>query len=133
MIVLDASAVLELLLGTEQGRHVASRIADPGLGLHAPHLLDVEVAQALRRYVRGGEVDEPSARAVLDDLRALDMERHAHEPLLDRVWSLREILTAYDALYVALAEALDTRLLTCDRRLGGAPGLKARVEVMDAV
>ena len=130
MIVLDASAVLELLLGTARGRDVAERIADPALGLHAPHLIDVELAQALRRYLRGGEIDEDSAALAIEDLRALDMERHPHEPLLMRVWELRENLTAHDAVYVALAEALDARLLTCDGRIGHAPGMRDRVEVM---
>jgi predicted nucleic acid-binding protein len=132
VIVLDASAVLELLLGTPVGREVAERIADPALGLHAPHLIDIEVAQALRRYVRGGEVDDESAALALEDLRALDMERHAHEPLLTRVWELRANLTAYDAVYVALAEALETRLLTCDGRIARAPGMGDRVEVVGA-
>jgi predicted nucleic acid-binding protein len=128
MIVLDASALVELLLGTEAGRTIASRIADPTLGLHAPHLADVEVAQALRRYVREGELDAGSAVSALAELRALDLERHAHEPLLDRVWALRENVTAYDAVYVALAEALEAPLVTCDGRLARAPGLGARVE-----
>jgi predicted nucleic acid-binding protein len=132
VIVLDASAVLELLLGTPVGREVAERIADPGLGLHAPHLVDVEVAQALRRYLRDGEVDEAAAAQALEDLCALDVERHPHEPLLTRVWELRENLTTYDAVYVALAEALETRLLTCDGRLGRAPGMRDRVEVVGA-
>ena len=91
----------------------------PGLGLHVPHLADVEVAQALRRYVREGELD-----------RSLDLERHGHEPLQARVWALRDNLTAYDAVYVALAEALDSRLLTCDGRLARAPGLSRRVELV---
>jgi predicted nucleic acid-binding protein len=128
MIVLDASALVELLLGTSAGRAVAARIADPEVSLHAPNLADIEVAQTLRRYVREGEIDVASARAALGDLRALDVERHAHEPLLDRVWALRENLTAYDAVYVALAEVLDAKLLTCDGRLARAPGLSRRVE-----
>ena len=130
MIVVDASAVLEMLLGTTTGREVAERIADPALGLHAPHLIDVEVAQALRRYVRGREIDEDSAALALEDLRDIDMERHPHEPFLDRVWALRENLTAYDAVYVALAEALDASLLTCDARIRRAPGMRRRVEVV---
>ena len=130
MIVLDASALIELLLATDQGRVIAARIADPRLGLHVPHLVDVEVAQALRRYVREGELETASARAALDDLRSLDLERHSHEPLLDRVWALRANLTAYDAVYVALAEALDTTLLTCDGALARAPGLSRRVELV---
>lgn len=127
MTVLDASALVELLLGTSLGRRVAERIADPELALDAPHLVDVEVAQALRRLVRGGELDAATAEDALEDLRALDVERHSHEPLLDRVWALRENLTAYDAVYVALAEALGATLLTCDGRLARAPGIRARV------
>lgn len=130
MIVLDASALVELLLGTKRGRSIADRIADPGAGLHAPHLADVEIAQVLRRYVREGDLEADSAAAALEDLRSLDIERHAHEPLLDRVWALRENLTAYDAVYVALAEALDTTLLTCDARLARAPGISRRVELV---
>ena len=103
MIVLDASALVELLLGTEQGRSIGARIADPALGLHVPHLADLEVAQVLRRYVRQRELDAAAAASALDDLHALDLQRHAHEPLLDRVWGLRQNLTAYDAVYVALA------------------------------
>jgi len=130
MMVLDASAVVELLLGTETGRSIAARIADPTLALHVPHLLDVEVAQALRRYVREGALDADSAAAALEDLRSLDLERHGHEPLLDRVWALRDNLTAYDAVYVAIAEALDCTLLTCDGRLARAPGLLRRVNLV---
>lgn len=130
MIVLDASALLELLLGTDRGRTIAKRLTDPSLGLHVPHLADVEVAQALRRYVREGEVEPGSAEAALEDLRSLDLERHAHEPLLERVWALRENLTAYDAVYVALAQALDTTVLTCDGRLARAPGLSQRIELV---
>ena len=130
MMVLDASVLLELLLGTERGRTIAVRIADPAIGLHAPHLADVEVAQALRRYVREGEIGASSAEAALEDLQSLDLERHSHEPLLGRVWALRENLTAYDAVYVALTEALDSTLLTCDGRLARAPGLSRRVELV---
>jgi predicted nucleic acid-binding protein len=130
MIVLDGSAVLELLLGTKRGRSIATRIADPRIGLHAPHLVDVEVAQALRRYVREGEIDAGTAMTALQDLRSLDLERHPHEPLLDRVWALRDNLTAYDAVYVALTEALDSVLLTCDAKLARAPGVAQYIELV---
>lgn len=130
MIVLDASALVELLLGTETGRVIGARVADPEEGLHVPHLADVEVAQALRRYARGGEIDAASATSALENLRHLDLERHAHEPLLDRVWTLRENLTAYDAVYVALAEALDAVLLTCDARLARSPLVGGRAELV---
>lgn len=131
MIVLDASALLELLLGTARGRKVARRIADPTLGLHAPQLADIEVAQALRRYVREGAIEPTVAEFALQGLSTLDVERHAHEPFLQRIWALRQNLTAYDAAYVALAEVLDAPLVTCDGRLARAPGLAARVEVLD--
>ena len=128
MIVLDASALVELVLDTPAGRNIAARIADPSVGLHVPHLADVEVTQALRRYTREGEIDASAAAVALDDFRSLDLQRHAHEPLLDRVWKLRDNLSAYDAVYVALAEVLDTIVLTCDGRLARAPGLARRVE-----
>jgi predicted nucleic acid-binding protein len=129
VIVLDASALVELLLGTAQGRLIADRIVDTTLGLHVPHLADLEVAQTLRRYVREGDLDEASALSALEDLRALDLERHAHEPLLDRIWDLRRNVTVYDAAYVALAEVLNTTVLTCDRKLARAPGMRNRVEL----
>jgi predicted nucleic acid-binding protein len=129
MIVLDSSTVLELLLGTERGRGIAERIADPALGLHVPHLVDVEVAQALRRLVQHGELRQEDARLALEDLGSLDLERHPHEPLLERIWALRKNLTAYDATYVALAEALNAILLTCDGKLARAPGLGKRIEL----
>jgi predicted nucleic acid-binding protein len=130
VIVLDASALVELILDTPTGRLVAGRMADPAEGLHVPHLADLEVVQALRRYVREGEIDPDAAETALDDLRALDLQRHAHEPLLDRVWELRTNLTAYDAVYVALAEVLDAALLTCDRRLSQAPGMSRRIALV---
>jgi predicted nucleic acid-binding protein len=122
VIVLDASALVELVLNTAAGRTIAARIADPGLSLHVPHLADIEVAQALRQYANDGGLDAADAAVALEDLRSLDLERHAHEPLLDRVWALRHNLSAYDAVYVALAEVLDTVLLTCDGWLARAPG-----------
>jgi predicted nucleic acid-binding protein len=130
MIVLDASALVELLLGTESGRSIASRIADPEITLHIPHLADVEVAQTLRRFVRDGELDVASSVSALANLQALDVQRHAHEPLLSRIWALRENLTAYDAAYVALAEALEATLLTCDAKLSRAPGVGVRSELV---
>ena len=128
--MLDASALVELLLGTESGRLIASRIADPEVALHMPHLADVEVAQTLRRFVRDGELDAASSMSALENLQALDVQRHAHEPLLGRIWALRQNLTAYDAAYVALAEGLEATLLTCDAKLYRAPGVAARAELV---
>ena len=131
MIVLDASALVELLLETPRGRSIAARISDPATSLHIPHLADVEVTQALRRYVRDGALEAVAAHSALDDLRALDLERHSHEALLDRVWQLRNNLSAYDAIYVALTEALDAVLLTSDAKLFKASGVRARRELVE--
>jgi predicted nucleic acid-binding protein len=130
VIVLDASVVVELVLGTSTGRDVADRIADSRLGLHAPHLLDVEVAQVVRRYVLLGQVTAERGRQALDHLLAFDVERHPHDALLPRIWALRDNLTAYDAAYVALAEVLDAPLLTRDQAFVGAPGHTARIELV---
>lgn len=130
MIVLDASAVVELLLNTATGQAVAKRMADPAIGVHVPHLVDVEVVQALRRLASLGELTAVEAQTAIDDLRSLDLQRHAHEPLLGRVWALRRNLSAYDAVYVALAEVLDTTVVTCDGRLARAPRAAKRVELI---
>jgi predicted nucleic acid-binding protein len=126
VIVLDASAVLELLLGTPAGLEVGARLVDASVALHAPHLIDIEVAQVLRRYVREAQLTAEDAAAAVTDLRDLNLTRHAHEPLLGRIWDLRDNFSAYDAVYVALAEVLDASLITCDRRLAHAPGMKKR-------
>lgn len=130
MIVLDASAVVELLLDTVTGRRVATLIEDAAMGLHAPHLLDVEVVSALRRLVRDGSIDDEEAREAIGDLMALDLQRHSHEALLELAWDLRGNVTTYDAVYVALAEALDATFLTCDSKLARAPGTRMRVELI---
>jgi predicted nucleic acid-binding protein len=96
-----------------------------------PELADLEVASVLRRHLRAGSLDERRARLALDDLLALSVERAPHGPLLERAWELRESLTVYDAVYVALAEALDAALLTGDRRLSRAPGPRCSIEILD--
>ena len=83
-------------------------------------------------YVREGDIDAETAVVALDDFRALDLQRHAHEPLLERIWELRQNLTAYDAVYVALAEVLDSVLVTCDGPLSRAPAMAGRVELLQA-
>lgn len=129
MIVVDASAVLACLLRLPPERAV-ERLLNPAETLHAPELVDVEVAQVVRRYWRAGAVDAARGREALDDLRALPLERYGHGPLLARVWELRHNVTAYDAAYLALAEALDAPLVTCDARLARVPGHAAAVEVL---
>ena len=130
MIVVDASAALEALLRTPAARAVEKRLFDPLETLHAPYLLDVEVTQVVRRYAANGDIDDERGRAALADLMDFPLRRYPHDFLLPRVWDLRNNLTAYDAVYVALAEALDATLLTRDKRLAGAPGHHARVELV---
>ncbi len=130
MIVVDASAILELLLNTSAGQRVAARIAPSAITLHTPHLLDLEVAQVLRRYVFLGTIDADRGRLALEQLALLDMDRYAHDLFLTRIWALRNNVSAYDAAYVSLAEALDAPLLTADRRLSAASGVSARIELV---
>jgi predicted nucleic acid-binding protein len=130
LIVLDASVVLEVLLRMPAGVALEQRLFQPEETLHAPHLLDVEVAQVLRRYALAGEVEALRCRAALDDLAGLPLSRYPHDFLLPRVWELRGNLSAYDAVYIALAEALDAPLITRDQRLAKAPAHRARVELV---
>jgi predicted nucleic acid-binding protein len=130
MIVTDASVILELLLRTPAADEVEARLFDAGETLHAPHLLDIEVAQVVRRYAGRGEISEARGRLTLGLLARLPIARYAHEPLLARIWALRANLTAYDAAYVALAEALGATLLTRDERLAAAPGGRATIELL---
>ena len=98
--------------------------------LHAPHLLDVEVTQVLRRLVQRKEVTVARAEQALDDLSKLVIERHEHQPLVSRVLQLRDSTSAYDGVYVALAEALYAPLVTCDAKLAGAHGHHAKIELV---
>lgn len=129
MIVLDASVVLEVLLQTSAARRVEQRIFASHEILCAPHLIDVESAQVLRRYVLSGAISADRGAAAIQDLADLPLSRYPHEVLLPRIWQLRHNLTAYDAAYVALAEALDVPLLTRDKALASASS-SARVEVL---
>jgi predicted nucleic acid-binding protein len=128
MIVLDASAALELLLRAAGHRQLVTRTLTSAELLVAPHLLDLEVAHVLRRFVAGGELTAARAEQALADYDDLRIARYPHRPLLPRIWQLRENYTAYDAAYLALAEALGAPLVTCDRRLATAPGHRATVE-----
>jgi predicted nucleic acid-binding protein len=129
VIVVDASAVLEFLLSTPLGVRLARRIAVPEETLHAPHLLDLEVAQALRRWVRTRQISTERAAAALQDLVDLHVERYSHEILLPRIWELRDSASAYDAAYLALADLLEAPLVTSDDRLRSVPGVRVRVEL----
>jgi predicted nucleic acid-binding protein len=132
VIVLDASAVVELLLGGERADVVLPWLEAEEGALHAPALLDVEVVQTLRRLVTSQAMNPSRGRAAMEILQDLPVTRHLETPLLPRLWQLRENLTAYDAAYVALAEALRCPLLTFDAALAGAPGLDAPIELLGA-
>jgi predicted nucleic acid-binding protein len=107
---------MELLLNTEAAPRVSKRLFDPEHTLHAPHLVDVEVAQVLRRFERSGSVTSDRAAEVLQDLGDLPIARYPHDFLLGRVWTLRRNVTACDAMFLALAEALGATLVTRDSR-----------------
>jgi predicted nucleic acid-binding protein len=130
VIVADASAVVELVLGTPLGEQMAHRISRPDTTLHAPHVLRLEAVHAIRRAEAVGDASARRAGQAVEDLAALQVHRYAHESFLQRIWELRANLTAYDASYVALAEALDVPLVTCDGRLARAPGHRAEVELL---
>ena len=130
MIVVDASALLEFLLQTSLGTRIEERLFRTGDELHVPHLVDVEIVQGLRRLVRTGEVSADRADEAIADLTDLDLHRHAHLDLLGRAWKLRDHVSAYDAMYVALAEAIDAPLITCDGPLANAAGRRALIELI---
>lgn len=130
MIVLDASAAIEWLFQSPAGNKIDRKIFSTSQTLHVPHLLDVEVAQVVRRFVRDRVITAQRGEEALEDLSDMPLRRYAHDFLIPRVWELRATLTAYDAVYVALAEVLDVPLLTCDRRIASAAGHSAKVEVV---
>ena len=130
MIVVDASALLEVLLNTAVADRIADRLFAGNETLHAPHLLDIEVAHVLRRYSLSGDLDPRRGGEAIRDLADLPLRRYPHEPLLERIWEIRGRLTAYDAAYVALAEALDAPLLTRDRKLASSAGHGAVIELL---
>jgi predicted nucleic acid-binding protein len=131
MIVIDASALVEFLLQTMLGTRVEERLFRNGDEFHTPHLADVEVVQSIRRLVRQGELTAGRAAEAIADLTDFDLHRHPHVDLLGRVWKLRDNISAYDAVYVALAEALDATIITCDGRLATSPGHRARIELIE--
>ena len=130
MIVADASVVLEVLLATPDAAQLQNRLFAKKQSLHAPHLLDLEVAQVLRRYFLSGRLTAERGAAALECLAAFPITRYPHDLFLPRVWELRHNFTAYDAVYLALAEALHAPLLTRDRLLASAAGHTAKVELV---
>jgi predicted nucleic acid-binding protein len=129
VIVLDVSAVVELLLGATGAGLIDARIRR-GASLHAPAVLDLEVTHAIRRLCAIHQTSEDRGSRAITDLSALPVRRYPHTPLLERIWQLRANLTAYDAAYVALAETLRAPLVTRDRRLAKARGHRARIDLV---
>jgi predicted nucleic acid-binding protein len=130
VIVVDASALLEVLLNTSAGSLIAGRLFTQNETLHAPHLLDLEIAQVLRRYALAGDLDPTRGLQAIEDLSDFPLTRYPHDLLLTRIWELRHNVTAYDAAYIALAEALAAPLLTRDAALTSAAGHHAQIELI---
>jgi len=127
MIVIDSSALIEVLLRSPRAAVIEKRIFAPYETLHAPHLLDLEVAQVLRRYCMSGEMTLRRGIEAITDLLNFPLTRYPHDIFLDRIWGLRNSLTSYDAAFVALAESLPATLLTCDAKLAATSGHKASI------
>jgi predicted nucleic acid-binding protein len=130
MIVFDASALFEVLFRTPATEAVEDRLFAPGQTLHAPYLIDIEVAQVVRRHAAAGEINTERGREDVADFADLPLRQYEHGILLPRIWELRHNLTAYNSAYVALAEALGATLLTRDKRLAVASGHRAQIEVV---
>jgi len=130
LIVLDASAAIDWLLHTPPGIRIDQRIYSRSETVHVPHVLDLEVAQVLRRFLREGSLSSVRAAAAVQDLMDARFTRYQHSQLLPRIWQLRHDLTAYDATYIALAELLDAPLITRDRKMSLAAGHGAKVELL---
>lgn len=126
MIVIDASAMVEALVGRDADTELLDALAGD---VEAPHLLDVEVLSVLRGPLLGGKLALGAAEAARGDYFALTITRHDVYPLEDRIWELRQQFTSYGASYLALAEALSAPLFTCDARLAGT-GHRAEVRVV---
>lgn len=122
MLVVDASAVVDLLLARPVAQRIAAAMEEHGLDLHAPHLLDVEVLSALRRAAATPTADSERVGQAVEDLLDLPVERYRHDVLVPRAWQVRDNVSAYDATYLALTEALgdDAQLLTTDARFARA-------------
>lgn len=129
MIVVDASVLVTGLADDgPDGDRVRARLR--GERLAAPHLIDVEVLAAWRRLTKARDLDDRRVALAMEDLRSLRLDRVPHGPLMDRCWQLREHVTIYDAVYVALAEAMEVPLLTADVKLASAPGLRCEVDLV---
>jgi len=130
MLVVDASCLFEVLIGGRGAEAIRDRLADDG-DHAAPHIVDVEVFGVVRREHLRGHLDRTEAAQAVEDLEAWPGERFGHRLLLTRAWRLRDTVRGWDAMYVALAEALGATLVTTDRRLAAATGPTCPIEVVD--
>ena len=128
MIVVDSSAVLDALLKVPANERLLAQLGTDG-DLHAPHLIDLEILHAARGLIRSRKLSEEWVARLRHEFAELSITRYPHQPLSDRIWELRHALTAYDAAFVALSEALAAPLVTCDRRLAGSSGHEAEIEL----
>jgi predicted nucleic acid-binding protein len=132
MTVVDASVAVTALIRGEHADWVEEQLSAAGTGrsLWAPHLIDAEIGQTLRRRIAARKLRDDHASAALSKLVGLPLRRIAHTDLLDRAWDLRQNLSFYDGLYVALAERLEAPLLTLDGRLAKAASISTQVKVL---
>jgi predicted nucleic acid-binding protein len=130
--IVDSSALLAALTVEQRDPALAERLA-AAPELHAPQIIDIEILHALRRLIATAHLDARRAQQVRDDYAALRLRRYPHYPLVDRIWELRDALTPSDAAFVALAEALDLPLVTCDPHLASSANEIARVELFNGV
>jgi predicted nucleic acid-binding protein len=130
VIVVDSSVILEVLLRTKSAKDVEKKIFSKGQTLHAPHLIDIEIAQVIRRYASAGELTAERGAQAIEDFLDFRISRYSHDILLPRIWELRTNMTAYDAAYIALAEILDATLLTRDVKLARSAGSAAKIQMI---
>ena len=130
MIVVDSSVILEVLLRTKSAQAIEKKIFSKGQTLHAPHLIDLEIAQVIRRYTSASEITPERGSQAIEDLIDFRISRYPHDILLSRIWDLRSNMTAYDAAYVTLAEVLNVPLFTRDARLARSVGSRAKIQLI---
>ncbi|WP_150462743.1 type II toxin-antitoxin system VapC family toxin [Nesterenkonia ebinurensis] len=127
MIILDASAITDMLTNAQPAAEVRRILSEHSARAVCPHLMDAEVLSAIRRMLNQGLIEVQQADEAVHSLELLPVARLPHYPLLPRAWALRDNMSAYDALYIAMAESLDAPLITTDFKLANTPGHRAEV------
>jgi predicted nucleic acid-binding protein len=130
VIVTDASVVLEVILRTQTGMKIQGRVLSARETLHAPHLIDLEVCQVLRRYLHNRQLTADRAYDAMEDFQSMRIFRYPHQVFWKRIWELRNNMTAYDAAYIAVAETISAPLLTTDKRLASTQNHSAKIEFL---